>query len=87
MLLFFLVVIKDPPYEISESGYAGFLMHIDVYFKNKDEPRKLQFKYDLFLNSDSAPPVDHTRCETLTFQNPAEEFRRRLIKGGGVSAL
>lgn len=26
---------KEPPYKVEESGYAGFLMPIEVYFKNK----------------------------------------------------
>lgn len=28
-------VCKEPPYRVEESGYAGFLMPIEVYFKNK----------------------------------------------------
>lgn len=26
---------KDPPYKVEESGYAGFILPIEVYFKNK----------------------------------------------------
>lgn len=26
---------KEPPYKVEESGYAGFIMPIEVYFKNK----------------------------------------------------
>lgn len=33
LLLF--AVCKEPPYKVEESGYAGFLMPIEVYFKNK----------------------------------------------------
>lgn len=28
-------VCKDPPYKVEESGYAGFILLIDVYFRNK----------------------------------------------------
>lgn len=28
-------VCKEPPYKVEESGYAGFIMPIEVYFKNK----------------------------------------------------
>ncbi|XP_078695314.1 protein ENL-like [Branchiostoma floridae x Branchiostoma belcheri] len=77
--------VKEPPYEVSESGYAGFLLPIEVYFKNKEEPRKVQFQYDLFLYTDM--PVNNIRPERLTFNNPSEEFRRRLIKGGGVAVF
>lgn len=42
------------------------------------------FNYDLFLNLEGNPPVNHLRCEKLTFNNPTKEFRRKLIKAGGV---
>lgn len=32
---FFFAVCKEPPYKVEESGYAGFIMLIEVYFKNK----------------------------------------------------
>lgn len=31
----FFSVCKEPPYKVEESGYAGFIMPIEVYFKNK----------------------------------------------------
>lgn len=42
------------------------------------------FNYDLFLNLEGNPPVNHLRCEKLTFNNPTKDFRRKLIKAGGV---
>lgn len=113
MLSFFISVCKDPPYKIEESGYAGFILPIEVYFKNKvylllesastyklaesrlfthpwvstlfqEEPKKVRFDYDLFLHLDGHPPVNHLRCEKLTFNNPTEEFRKKLLKAGGV---
>ncbi|KFV63195.1 Protein ENL, partial [Dryobates pubescens] len=77
---------KEPPYKVEESGYAGFIMPIEVHFKNKEEPKKVCFTYDLFLNLEGNPPVNHLRCEKLTFNNPTKEFRRKLIKAGGVLA-
>uniref|UniRef100_A0A8I5NFW5 MLLT3 super elongation complex subunit n=1 Tax=Papio anubis TaxID=9555 RepID=A0A8I5NFW5_PAPAN len=76
-------VCKDPPYKVEESGYAGFILPIEVYFKNKEEPRKVRFDYDLFLHLEGHPPVNHLRCEKLTFNNPTEDFRRKLLKAGG----
>ncbi|XP_072373034.1 protein AF-9 isoform X1 [Scyliorhinus torazame] len=76
-------VCKDPPYKVEESGYAGFIMPIEVYFKNKEEPKKVRFDYDLFLHLEGHPPVNHLRCEKLTFNNPTEEFRQKLLKAGG----
>uniref|UniRef100_W5KEA2 MLLT1 super elongation complex subunit b n=1 Tax=Astyanax mexicanus TaxID=7994 RepID=W5KEA2_ASTMX len=80
-------VCKEPPYKVEESGYAGFLMPIEVYFKNKEEPKKVCFNYDLFLNLEGNPPVNHLRCEKLTFNNPTHEFRRKLVKAGGVMVV
>uniref|UniRef100_H3AG37 MLLT3 super elongation complex subunit n=1 Tax=Latimeria chalumnae TaxID=7897 RepID=H3AG37_LATCH len=81
--LFNFAVCKDPPYKVEESGYAGFILPIEVYFKNKEEPKKVRFDYDLFLHLEGHPPVNHLRCEKLTFNNPTEEFRRKLLKAGG----
>uniref|UniRef100_A0A8C8K7X9 YEATS domain-containing protein n=1 Tax=Oncorhynchus tshawytscha TaxID=74940 RepID=A0A8C8K7X9_ONCTS len=80
-------VCKDPPYKVEESGYAGFILPIEVYFRNKEEPKKVRFDYDLFLHLDGHPPVNHLRCEKLTFNNPTEEFRRKLLKAGGVMVM
>uniref|UniRef100_A0A8D0H7P2 MLLT1 super elongation complex subunit n=1 Tax=Sphenodon punctatus TaxID=8508 RepID=A0A8D0H7P2_SPHPU len=80
-------VCKEPPYKVEESGYAGFIMPIEVYFKNKEEPKKVCFTYDLFLNLEGNPPVNHLRCEKLTFNNPTKEFRRKLIKAGGMMVM
>lgn len=51
----------------------------------KEEPRKVCFTYDLFLNPEGNPPVNHLRCEKLTFNNPTTEFRYKLLMAGGVS--
>lgn len=53
-------------------------------FVCQEEPKKVCFNYDLFLNLEGNPPVNHLRCEKLTFNNPTKEFRRKLIKAGGV---
>lgn len=34
-MFFSFSVCKDPPYKVEESGYAGFILPIEVYFKNK----------------------------------------------------
>ncbi|CAL8326999.1 unnamed protein product [Lota lota] len=80
-------VCKDPPYKVEESGYAGFILPIEVYFRNKEEPKKVRFDYDLFLHLEGHPPVNHLRCEKLTFNNPTEEFRKKLLKAGGVMVM
>jgi len=79
-------VIKNPPYEVSESGYGSFECRIDIYFRNKGDPRKLTFMHDLALTLDrTSDPVVVARCEKLTFRSPSEEFAKRLLQAGGVS--
>ncbi|KAG8127211.1 hypothetical protein E2320_022248 [Naja naja] len=55
------------------------------HFVEREEPKKVCFTYDLFLNLEGNPPVNHLRCEKLTFNNPTKEFRHKLIKAGGVT--
>ncbi|KDR18313.1 protein AF-9 isoform X2 [Zootermopsis nevadensis] len=71
-------VVKDPPYSVKETGYAGFNLPIDICFRTGDEPKKVRFNYDLDLQ-----PTKVQR-ETYVFRNPDEDLRRRLICGGGV---
>lgn len=83
-LLFFLSpVFKEPPYQLKESGYASFEIPIEVYFRNREEPKKISFEYDLFL--DLGRPVTKLKREKLTFQNPSADFKKKLLKGGGVN--
>lgn len=77
-------VLKDPPYTVAEAGYGSFFLPVEVFFKNKEEPRKLMFDYDLVLPACGSPPIDNIRSEALTFTNPTEEFRKKLVKGGGI---
>ena len=55
-----------------------------MYFRNKDEPKKVRFEYDLLLPNLNDPPINQIRSECLTFQNPSDEFKQKLIKAGGV---
>ena len=71
-------MFKEPPYIVKEAGYAGFILPIDIYFKNsRDDPKKVQFNYDLDLQAHKVQKEEHI------ITNPSEEFRRRLMKGGG----
>ena len=75
-------VIKEPPYEITETGYASFDVIIEVFFRNKAEPRSIRFLYDLYIEMDK--PVYKLRRERLTFKNPSKDFMKKLIMGGGT---
>lgn len=98
------IVLKEPPFEVSEQGYASFMLPIDIYFKNKGDPKKVSLDYDIFLrltesvtntrrgNFNERVPqtvqmlnVSFSSPEKLTFLYPAEDFKKRLIKAGGVS--
>ncbi|XP_066583899.1 protein AF-9-like [Prorops nasuta] len=76
-------VLKEPPFIVKESGYAGFLIPIDIYLKNKDEPKKFQVLYDLQLQP-SGPAINNVIRHTEIFNNPNDDFRRKLLKGGAV---
>eukprot|EP00794_Sanderia_malayensis_P010220 gene10220-11269_t len=77
-------VIKLPPYKVEESGYGSFILSIEIYFRNKEEPKKVKFDYDLYLQLVGNPPVTNVRVEALTFSDPVEDFKKKLLKGGGV---
>ncbi|XP_049938127.1 protein AF-9 isoform X3 [Schistocerca serialis cubense] len=76
-------VVKEPPFTVKESGYAGFTLPIEIYFKTTEEPKKFRYEYDLHLQP-AGPPIHKVLTHPFTFPNPGEELRRRLIKGGGV---
>lgn len=77
------VVIKEPPYAVKESGYAGFTLPIDIYLRNKDEPKKIKFNYDLHLQP-TGPAIVNVQKEKYVFNSPNDEFKSRLLRGGGV---
>ena len=76
--------MKIPPFEVQESGFGSFDMVIDVYFRNKDEPRMVRYTYDLILPSPEQQTLHAPRHEMLTFQNPPLEFCQKLVLAGGT---
>lgn len=76
-------VVKEPPYSVKESGYAGFQMLIDIYFRNRDSPKKIYFSYELDLPN-PGPRLARVQKEKYIFTNPNDEFKYKLLKGGGV---
>ncbi|XP_069816177.1 protein ENL-like isoform X2 [Dendropsophus ebraccatus] len=77
-------VCREPPYKVEECACDDFILPIEVYFRNKEEPKKACFTYNLFLSIEGNPQVDNLRCEKLKFNNPTTEFRSKLLKAGGV---
>jgi len=76
-------VVKEPPYSVKTSGYAGFDLPIEIYLKHSQEPRKISFTYDLRLQS-NGPPIHDLRKEKYTFYSVNKEFQNKLLKGGAV---
>lgn len=74
--------VKEPPYVLKESGYAGFQLSIEIHFKNRNEPRKVVFFYDLDLNQ--TKPYHRSEKKDFIFENPSDDFRQMLKNGGGV---
>lgn len=82
MVLFGFVAVKEPPYVLKESGYAGFQLSTEIHFKNRNEPRKVVFFYDLDLNQ--TKPYHRSEKKDFIFENPSDDFRQMLKNGGGV---
>ncbi|KAB7507327.1 Protein AF-9 [Armadillidium nasatum] len=77
-------VLRDPPFRVSEKGYGGFTLPIEIHFRTNCEPRKAKFEYDLYLQSIDSAPIFNVRKEKLTFLAPNEEFKKKLLQGGGT---
>ena len=82
-VLFPFLVLKDPPFQVAESGYGSFMLSIEVYFRNEDEPKKVRFGHHLLLPNLNDPPINQIRSEFITFQNPSKEFQQKLLQAGG----
>lgn len=79
-------VVKEPPYSVKESGYAGFALPIEIHLRNKDEPKKVSFHYDLNLQQAGAPIIK-VQKEKYIFNSPNDEFKMKLLKGGGSVSI
>merc|ERR1711874_566893 len=51
--------------------------------KTNEEPRKHRLEYDLYLQPLNGSPINNVRKERLTFLKPGDDFRRKLLAGGG----
>jgi YEATS domain-containing protein 1/3 len=78
-----ILVVKEPPYSVKESGYAGFNLPIDIYLRNNNEPKKIRFNYDLHLQP-VGPTIVKTQKEKYTFNSLTDDFKIKLLKGGGM---
>lgn len=65
---------------MKETGYAGFEIPIQIYFKNREKPNHLVFVHDLSLLANKSN--DASTIEKIKFINPNREFEKCLIKSG-----
>ena len=84
-MCFCVSVKKNPPYEVTEKGYGGFTVEVEVFFRTKVDTRKVQFSYNLFLTMTNNPPCRFSRNEKVLFEEPSPDFRSKLLEGGAVS--
>ena len=73
-------VITEPPFLTKETGYAGFEIPIEIYFKNREAPNHVVFVHDLCLLQNR--PNTKTTSERLKFINPNKEFEKCLLSAG-----
>lgn len=67
---------------VKESGYAGFIIPIEVHLKNH---QTITIQYDLYL--DTQMSTKRSLLEKHVVSCSSDEFRKRLLKGGGVSTI
>lgn len=72
--------ISEPPFQVKETGYAGFEIPIQIYFKNREKPNHLVFVHDLSLLANKSNNA--STIEKIKFINPNREFEKCLIKSG-----
>ena len=75
--------MKNPPYSITEAGYAGFMVKVEVHMHNKTGTRKIALDYDLILPDYDRSELCHRVSYFLTFNDPSEEFLGNIIRAGG----
>ncbi|CAF5010973.1 unnamed protein product, partial [Rotaria magnacalcarata] len=88
----FSLEFKSTPFYIKETGYAGFHLPIEIFFKTRKDPKKFRIEYDLDLhtNVDGHPyrqKESYVRKYRCTFYNPDPELRQKILAAGGVSKL
>ena len=72
------VVIEEPPYKVSVSGYGEFRLPVHIHFTNKEVAT---FKIHLHLYDTC--DVSTVLSEPFPFRRPNKKFREKLILAGG----
>ena len=57
------------------------MSQVEFWFHNNERKK---FKYYITLPKPDESPLKNSETVHLCFQNPSEEFKRRLLQGGGI---
>ena len=71
-------VVKEPPFEVSESGYGSFTLPVQVHFINH-ETVEFQCRLRVYASGQISTCIS----EPYYFRNPSKSFREKLINAGG----
>lgn len=72
-------VIRDPPFEVTETGYAGFVIPVHVSFSGTPKTYNLIYDMNLCLEKQS----EHLVEQILEFKRPSPDFFNLIMKYGG----
>lgn len=72
--------IRSPPFEVTETGYAGFVIPVEIYFKTSAEGNHVTFELDLTLLTSKSHSGTFTH--RLMFKHPHKDFEKCLIRSG-----
>ncbi|CAF1182267.1 unnamed protein product [Adineta steineri] len=80
--------LKATPFVIQESGYAGFHLPIEIFFRTEKAPKKFRIEYDLDLHTNVEGHPYHqkesyVRKYRYTFYDPDPDFRQKILAAGG----
>ena len=80
-LIFISAVVSEPPYILSATGWGQFMSQVEFRFHNSEREK---IKYYITLPKPDESPLKNSETVHFCFKNPSEEFKRRLLQGGGI---
>ena len=77
----FSAAVTEPPYAFTANGWGEFLSQIEFHFYNGE---KKKIKYYITLPHKEESTLENSETIHFCFKNPSEDFKRRLLLGGGM---
>ena len=78
---FISAVVSKPPYTFSATGWGQFISQVEFRFHNSEREK---INYYITLPNPDESPLEKSETVHFCFQNPNEEFKKRLLQGGGI---